>query len=167
MKKVIFFIVAVFVMCSCDNYEKIQSEVNAAFDKYEQFSTECITEHAKENVDKVCDAIKKHKKIPDSEVEEKVVEKDADLIISKCFDDLFKKYGEKKVIEAIIKFASTKTYKNVEIESKDDFYESLHDAILVGYWNKCSSNLKTKTLEADIEFCKLKSDRIIKQLENY
>ena len=163
MKKIMFFIVAV-LMCACDSQEKIQSEVNAALEQYEQFSTECIAEHARENVDKACDAIKKHKKRPDSEIEKKVVENDADLIISKCFDNLFEKYGEKKVIEAIINFVSTKTYKNVEIESKDDFYKLLHNFILVGYLKKYNSNLEYKLLESNLELSRLKVERISRQL---
>ena len=157
MKKVIFFIAIMFVMCSCDNQEKIQNEVNAAIEQCEYFEKECVIEHAREDADEMCEAIKKHKKTPNLEDKKKLVERDADLILSRCFDGLFEKYGEKKVMGAIIRFASTKTYKNIEIVSKDDFYSMIRTNIILNYTNKLASNIKMKASE-------LKYDIIMKHI---
>lgn len=157
MKKVIFFIAIMVVMCSCDNQEKIQNEVNAAIEQCEYFEKECVIEHAREDADEMCKAIKKRKKTPNLEDKKKLVERDADLILSKCFDSLFEKYGEKKVMDAIIKFASTKTYKNIGIASKDDFYSMIRTNIILNYTNKLASNIEMKASE-------LKYDNIMKRI---
>ena len=102
-------------------------------------------------------SIEKRKKTLNLEDKKKLVERDADLILSKCFDSLFEKYGEKKVMDAIIKFASTKTYKNIGIASKDDFYSMIRTNIILNYANKLASNIEMKTSE-------LKYDNIMKRI---
>ena len=145
------------VMCSCDNQEKIQNEVNAAIEQCEYFEKECVIEHAREDADEMRKTKKKRKKTPNLEDKKKLVERDADLILSKCFDSLFEKYGEKKVMDAIIKFASTKTYKNIGIASKDDFYSMIRTNIILNYTNKLASNIEMKASE-------LKYDNIMKRI---
>ena len=71
MKKVIFFIAIMVVMCSCDNQEKIQNEVNAAIEQCEYFEKECVIEHTREDADEMCKAIKKRKKTPNLEDKKK------------------------------------------------------------------------------------------------
>ena len=79
MKKVIFFIAIMVVMCSCDNQEKIQNEVNAAIEQCEYFEKECVIEHAREDADEMCKEIKKRKKTFNIEDKKKREKSDADM----------------------------------------------------------------------------------------
>ena len=150
MKKIMFFIVAVLV-CACDSQEKIQSEVNAAFEQYETFAMECSREHAKEDANEKVKAITSHKSHPSQEKLTMAVENDANLIASKCFDKLFDKYGEVNVINAVKTFAAGKTYKEVDISSKTELYRKLRESILINYFNILASNLEIKKLNMELE----------------
>jgi hypothetical protein len=61
------------------------------------------------------------------------------------------------VIEAIKNFASSKTYKEIEIKSKDDFYERLNESLKLMYMHEYTSNLETEKLNLELELLKLKT----------
>jgi hypothetical protein len=146
----------VFV-CSCDTKEKVQKEVNASLEQYEMFAMECVKDHAKDDCKKSVEAIRSHKKKVSTDDILKDVMKDSEAINSKCFDHLFDKYGEEMVIEAIKNFASSKTYKEIEIKSKDDFYERLNESLKLMYMHEYTSNLETEKLNLELELLKLKT----------
>ena len=162
MKKVLWLIVCLMIMVigftSCDN---IDEDATSALEKFEKWRSECINSHADSDVDEIITAfrekLKKKEKVstvnPDLETYSKAFKSDMKLIIQKSLEPLFKKYGEKKVIELLENKANAETYRNIKFSSKEDLYNMLIDDSICFYLEKFKSKL-------ELEGLKLKSEMI-------
>ena len=160
MKKVLWLIVCLMTMVigftSCDN---IDEDATSALEKFEKWRSECIYSHADSDVDEIITAfrekLKKKEKVstvnPDLEAYSKAFESDMKLIIQKSLEPLFKKYGEKKVIELLENKANAETYKNIKFSSKEDLYNRLIDASISFYLEKLKSKFELESLKLESE----------------
>ena len=141
------------LLTSCGN---IEEDGNIAIEKFEKWRGECVKEHAESDVDEIIKAIKESKSNQAAEYIPnffKSVEDDIKLIISKTFDPLFDKYGEKKVLAWLENKASEETYKEIKLNSKEELYNSLINASISMYSEKYHDKF-------ELEGLKLKTDMI-------
>lgn len=140
------------VLASCGN---VDEDVTIACDKFEEFSKECYLTHAESDSDFLfeCTTSKVKSSLKKEQVDSTIraVYKDADVVLAKCFEPIFEKYGENETLEALMRFANTKTYKSITINSKKEFYSVCKQTILTNYTKIRDSKLELKLAEYKLE----------------
>ena len=145
------------VFSSCGN---IEEDGNAAIEKYEKWSKECAKSNAEENAEDAISCLKSNRKLKESEINkmfaryDKEVEADANKIVSRCFDPLFQKYGERRVVEWINNKANEETYRDFKLSSKEEFYDHFKAVITSNYDELYKVNFDLKFSEYKIELLK-------------
>ena len=159
MKKLFMAIVCLMTMViftSCDSQEKIEEEVNAAIEQYGKFMEQCANKHIEDNIE-----LLKNKKKSDTKQLIQELKEEISAINSKCFDKLFDKYDENKVLFAVNKWFNSIRYEDIDIKSKEQFYDGL---VLIGiryYSNSFENRAKEEILKLEMEL----TDKKIKALE--
>lgn len=156
MKKFMMALVCLMTMVMLTSCGNINEDVMKASEQLEMFSKQCAFDHSEKDTEYMFETIiVKKKRVEKDLVGE--VERDAELICAKCFDPVFEKYGEKKTLDALNIYASTQSYKSIEITSKKEFYDAVVVSIVANY----SKILKSKV---DLKIAEYKAEMLSKRL---
>lgn len=156
MKKFITFAIIITTLVSCgNNFEK---DFNNSVDNLKMYGEQCIN-HFGEETEYICQdnirLMKKGKKISKHfhyQMDSLNVEisKDVEMVIKKSFDNLFKKYGEKKTIEKINEIGNEKHYKPMVFKTKEEYYQNGADALEAAINERITEKLRDCKLELEL-----------------
>lgn len=151
----LFACVIMVLFTSCRNIEK---DGAVTLEKLHKWSNLCISTHIDSDVEETIQSLKsnlnknKKNKAYRASVEamydkfNKSIDEDADLLITKCLDPLFDKYGEEKTLEWV-----NKQFNDYVFTSKEELYSITKKCIKKEYSDGYDSKLRVKVIELESE----------------